>query len=51
MEELRELRERLLDAEGKLLETERFLADLIENSGSLMVIKSVDGVYTFVNRR
>ena len=51
MEELRELRERLLEAEGKLLETERFLADLIENSGSLMVIKSVDGVYTFVNRR
>ncbi len=30
---------------------ERFLADLIENSGSLMVIKHVDGVYTFVNRR
>lgn len=51
MEELRALRERLAEAEGKLLETERFLADLIENSGSLMVIKSVDGVYTFVNSR
>ena len=51
MEELRELRERLAAAEGKLLETERFLADLIENSGSLMVLKSVEGVYTYVNRK
>lgn len=51
MEELRALRERLAEAECKLLETERFLADLIENSGSLMVIKSVDGVYSFVNRK
>lgn len=51
MEDLHELRKRLAATENTLRETERFLADLIENSGALMVIKNIDGAYRFVNRK
>ncbi len=51
MDELHRLKERLAAAENKLREQERFLADLIENSGALMFIKDIDGVYRFVNSK
>ena len=51
MDELHGLKERLAAAESKLREQERFLADLIENSGALMFIKDVHGVYRFVNSK
>ncbi|PKN33892.1 MAG: hypothetical protein CVU61_11385 [Deltaproteobacteria bacterium HGW-Deltaproteobacteria-19] len=39
------------EAEEKLRDNERFLADLIENSGALIYVKSKEGRYLLVNRK
>lgn len=41
----------LKNAELELEESRRFMADLIENSGSLVYVKDLDGRYITVNRR